>query len=225
MLKCNYIKHGLCYENYLIDVLNASMFFGQKKPFLEKYRKPTSEAHGECDALSSTYSIDFKLVVDENVMKARTRNRPSVDYSQLSKGLIFTKTNSINIHTPQDILLEDILHLKPNDIQNETFQNNSIRSILKNLKKPKNLLLYLPYEFKDDKVNIIPFFSQILTAIFAELMRYREQEQGAYETYICLHANSYFMIFQWKQNSFVFVDEIPELCCSSYMDYKTLALY
>ena len=225
MLKCNYIKQGLCYEDYLIDVLNASLFFGQKKSFLEKYRKPASESHGECDAISSTYSIDFKLVVNESVMKARTENRPSVDYSHLSEGLIFTRTNSKNIHIPQDTLLEDIFQLKWDDIQNETFQNNSIRNILKNLKKPKNLLLYIPYEYTEHNENIIFLLCQILTTIFMELMKYREQTQSEYETYLCLHVNSHFMIFQWMQNSFVFVDKIPELCCSSYMDYKTLALY
>lgn len=225
MLKCNYIKQGLSYEDYLVDVLNASMFFCQKKHFMEKYRKPDSEAHSECDAITSTYSIDFKLLVNEDVMRVRTKNCPSVDLSRLSQGMVFTKTNPVQTDVPQDTLLQDIFRLKWEDIFNQSFQNDSIRGIIKNLKKPKNLFLYIPYEYSEHKLPLESFFAESLTIVFSELMKYREQEQPACETYICIHANLCFMIFQWVQDSFVFVDRVPEICCSSYMDYKTLALY
>ena len=225
LLKCNYIKQGLSYEDYLIDVLNCSMFFGRKKPFTEQYRKPESEAHGECDAVSSTYTIDFKLLADEEVMRVRTKNRPSVDYSRLAKGMVFVKTSTANAEIPRDTLIRDIYRLKMDDITNEDFQNPSLKGLIKNLKKPKNLLLYLPYEYTENRLDVAKLFAGMLTLAFSELMKYRQQEQPEYETYLCVHVNACFMIFQWVQDSFVFVDRIPEICSSSYMEYKQFALY
>ena len=193
MLKCKYIQHGLSYEDYLLDVLNASMFFCHKKSFMERYRKPESEAHGECDAVSSNYSIDFKLIVDEAVMKARTENKPSVDTSRLSQGMVFVKTKPDLVDVPPDTLLHDIFHLTRDDIQSQTYQNKAITGIVKNLKKAKHLFLYLPYEYTETRVSPEDLFVQMLSIEFGELMRFREQEQPDYETYICVQVNGFSM--------------------------------
>ena len=60
------------------------------------------QAHGEPDAATSTYQMDFKLLVDEDVMQARYKNMPEIDYSHSSEGFIFTKTKYKVCDVPDD---------------------------------------------------------------------------------------------------------------------------
>lgn len=127
---------GLTYEDFLIDVINVSLFFAEKRPFTEHYILVEEQSNGENDVYSSTYQMDFKLLVDADVMKARNRNMPEVDYSQMSKGFIFTKTKENVSEIPVNRILKDIEECKIEDLKGESYKNDTIKSLIKNLKKP-----------------------------------------------------------------------------------------
>lgn len=55
---------GVTYEDFLIDIIKVSKFFSTKRSFMERYELVKKQAHGEPDAPTSTYQMDFKLLVD-----------------------------------------------------------------------------------------------------------------------------------------------------------------
>lgn len=57
------------YEDWLRELLNASEAF-MRKTSGEELKKPADESHGEADAISSNYSIDFKLVAGQSMPRA-----------------------------------------------------------------------------------------------------------------------------------------------------------
>lgn len=58
------------YEEYLLEFFNKSSFFLQKSN-CKGYHAPSSESHGECDCISDSYSLDFKLAESETLFKAK----------------------------------------------------------------------------------------------------------------------------------------------------------
>ena len=74
MLKGKGAFPNVTYEDFLIDLLNVSIFFGQKRSYMEIFKLQKAQSAGEPDAYTSTYAIDFKLLVDESVMFARYKN-------------------------------------------------------------------------------------------------------------------------------------------------------
>ncbi len=132
----------------MIDVINGSLYFAQKRSFMEHYRLMDEQSHGEDDVFSSTYQLDFKLLVSKEVMRELNKNMPEVDYSKMSQGFIFTKTKEKVSDIPQDYILRDIKDSKIEDLRKESYKNSTIFSLIKNLKKPKNLFMYYPYEYK-----------------------------------------------------------------------------
>ena len=122
---------NVTYEDFLIDVINFSQYFSTKHSFMEHFVLTTEQSHGEDDAYTSTYQLDFKLLVGSDVMRARNRNMPEVDYSHSSEGFISTKTKEYEEEEPDETILLDIAQLKIEDLRNEVYTNDSIKSVVK----------------------------------------------------------------------------------------------
>lgn len=58
------------YEQYLIEVLNASSWMRQCHE--ASFHAPESQARGECDAYSDQYGLDFKLIASQSAMQAQS---------------------------------------------------------------------------------------------------------------------------------------------------------
>ena len=83
---------NVTYENFLIDIINGSSFFKSKCSIMEHYVLNAEQSHGEDDAYTSDYQLDFKLLVSDDVMRVRNHNMPEIDYSMMDEGFVFTKT-------------------------------------------------------------------------------------------------------------------------------------
>ena len=225
MLNCKYIVPEMTYESYLIDVINVSSFFRSKCSFMEHYQLVKEQSNGEADAYTSTYQLDFKLLVDEAVMRERNKNKPEVDYSHMAQGFILTKTKEKTVQIPQNNILNDIMQCKYSDIENGNYPNNTIKNLVKNLGKQKNIFMYYPYEFVGDDLVSLRAFENLLTQIFRELLKYREQTAPDKETFICIKVNKFFLMFEWIKESFVYRDKVNELMCANYRDAKTYSVY
>ena len=66
------------YEDYLRDFVNCSEHF-LKRSNGKPYRKPDSEAQGECDCISDKYAIDFKLFTSQSRMYTAKIFSPSIE--------------------------------------------------------------------------------------------------------------------------------------------------
>ena len=76
MIIKNYI-HGdpdCNYEKYLLEFVNASDFFRVKSDG-DIYQSPESEENGQCDCISTSYQLDFKLIASKTALQARSMER------------------------------------------------------------------------------------------------------------------------------------------------------
>lgn len=225
MLNCKYIVPKLTYESYLIEVINGSTFFRSKCSFMEHYQLAEEQSNGEDDAYTSSYQLDFKLIVDEDIMRERNKNKPEVDYSHMSKGFIFTNTKEKVSEIPKNNILIDIMNCRYEEIEYGNFQNNTIKSLVKNLGKKKNIFMYYPYEFTCNSMLIVESFENMLTAIFKVLLDYRDINCTEKDTFVCIKANNLFLVFEWVNKKFLFRDKIDELLCANYRDAKIYSVY
>ena len=56
-------------------------------------------------------------------------------------------------------------------------------------------------------------------------MNYRNNEENNYDTFICIKSNNDFLIYEWANNKFNFIDKVSEFLCSNYRDVKLYSLY
>jgi len=216
---------GVTYEHFLIDVINFSQFFSSKRPFTERYKLNECQDHGEDDVYSSTYQLDFKLLVDEDIMRELYRNMPEIDYSQMSKGFIFTKTKEKVSEIPGNHILMDIMECSIEELRNEHYKNNTIRSLVKNIKKRKNLFMYYPYEYEDVTVSMMRDLESAVTEIFKNMLSFRDELSLNKDTFVCFKINRYFVILKWTGKSMVVRDTVDDLLCANYRELKTYSVY
>lgn len=225
MINCKYIVPGLSYESYLLDIINSSRFFRSKCSIMESYISIEDQSHGEDDAYTSTYQMDFKLLVDEEVMRELNKNMPEVDYSQMSKGLIFTKTKANPSVIPNINILEDIMKCKHEETDKGKYPSKTVKNLVKNLHKKKNLFLYYPYEYTCEAlINIVPF-ENMLTKVFSSILAYRDNMDLGKDTFVCIKVNEEFLIFEWEDSRICFRDNVNEMLCSNYRNIKLYSLY
>ncbi len=216
---------GITYEHFLIDVINGSLYFAQKRSFTEYYRLVDEQSHGEDDVFSSTYQLDFKLLISEEVMRELNKNMPEVDYSKMSQGFIFTKTKEKVSDIPQDYILRDIEESKIEDLRKEQYKNNTIRSLVKNLNKHKNLFMYYPYEFSGVSEFMMRTLESQTTDIFKDMLSYRDELGLNKDTFVCFKINDFFAILEWRDKHFILRERVSEFLCGNYRDAKTYSVY
>ena len=72
-------------------------------------------------------------------------------------------------------ILRDIKECKIDDLRNECYKNNTIKSLIKNLRKPQNIFMYYPYEYEGVTNSLMQDFENILTHIFENVLIYRDE--------------------------------------------------
>lgn len=216
---------GITYEHFLIDVINGSLYFAEKRSFMEHYRLVDEQSNGEDDVFSSTYQLDFKLLISEEVMRELNKNMPEVDYSKMSQGFIFTKTKEKVSDIPRNYILRDIEESNVEDLRKENYKNNTIKSLVKNLNKPKNLFMYYPYEFKGVSERMMSGLESQTTNIFKNILSYRDELGLNKDTFVCFKINDFFAILEWVDEHFTLRERVSEFLCGNYCDAKTYSVY
>lgn len=216
---------GITYEHFLIDVINGSLYFAQKRSFTEYYRLVDKQSNGEDDVFSSTYQLDFKLLISEEVMRELNKNMPEIDYSKISQGFIFTKTKERVSDIPQDYILRDIEDSKIEDLRKDKYKNNTIKSLVKNLNKPKNLFMYYPYEYRGVSELMMRGLESQTTDIFKNVLNYRDELDLNKDTFVCFKINDFFAILEWVDKHFILKERVSEFLCVNYRDAKTYSVY
>lgn len=69
------------------------------------------------------------------------------------------------------------------------------------------------------------FGASELTGIFKEVLKYRDEQCGNVDTFICIKVNQFFLIFEWSNQQFVFRDKVNDISCTNYRDIKTYSVY
>lgn len=225
MLNCKYIGVGLSYEDYLLEILNWSGYFRSKSEDKSEYVAPKTEDHGEADAYSTDYQIDFKLLIDEEMMRGLNKNKPTVNKEFIDKGIIMVQDNPTPTPIPKKNILVDIMRISPEEIASDAYTSETAKHFIKNMEKNKNLFLYYPYEHTCQTPYSVKAFAYLFTQIFKVPLCYRAQKCPDKDTFICVKVNENFLIFEWTDQEFVFVDKVNELLCSAYRDYKLFSFF
>lgn len=224
-LNCKYLTPSMTYEHYLIEILNGSLgFFTQKRTRFEQFKLVEKQDCGEPDAVSSLYSIDFKLLVDQEIMAALNKNRPNIDLSHKKDGLIIFNERQDKVPVPEGNILLDLMELKEGDIKSGQL-SETIRNLLENMTKDKNLFFYYPYEFSSPDDYQGRMFEGVLNRALRVIMDFRTEAQPHKDTFICIKANKWFLIYEWTDKGFLFRDKVNEAQCMNYMDAKSYSIY
>ena len=224
-MNCKFIEPTLTYEHYLVEVINGSLnYFVHKRTVFEQFQLQSNQSHGEDDVFSSMYSMDFKLLIDQDFMNAMAKNRPDIDYSYKDKGFIFINEKKNKVPVPNKNIFAELARLKKDELSSQGLSQTT-ENLLANLRKDKNLFFYYPYLFSSDKSLPGEAFVEFLNGVLSVIMNYRQEVRPDRDTFFCFKANEWFHIYEWTTKGFVFRDSVFELLCSNYLDVKPYSLY
>lgn len=141
------------YEDWARELINHSDGF-MKLTHGESFEAPNSEAHGECDAISTSYSIDFKLILGQSLQRAVRETsyefRKNDGMTVVCAGRSPKEQIGIRLHTVlrsfSKEALSDIADADETDVVDDPIKRD-IKAFLKSIKHDKNLLLIEPTYF------------------------------------------------------------------------------
>ena len=210
------------YEQYLIEVINATPYFLQRSQG-ESYVHPLEEDHGEWDCISSRYAMDFKLVASESRLRALSLFSsqiyeengwisfcaPKIDggdrrYKPITATRLFAALRALS--------LEELKQIR----QSPTAKGRAGRDVcflLESLETDKNLFLFFPYNIYFDEdggfENGLSIALSAISADFRNSLLYRTERCPARDTYFSFIYAKHFIISVWQDHSLRFLDAVP----------------
>ena len=241
MILANFITDEMpkySYEDYLRDFVNQSPHF-LKKSEGKLYQKPKSEANGECDCVSNTYSFDFKLLVSQNRLQADRIF--TAEISLIMPGVVLYGPPRISKDDPK---FKEIMYIRPWAMfrtmsmdkileiaakgKNAKDLEKEVAQIIRKFETKKNLLMFFPYNFNFPSNNNFEQGKKIalqgLNLDFNNLLHYRFDKLPQYDTYIAfIYEAKSFVIAEWTGKYLECVDTVSvsvrKLFCD-LMDYS-----
>lgn len=225
------------YEDYLRDFVNCSEHF-LKRSNGKPYRKPDSEAQGECDCISDKYAIDFKLFTSQSRMYTAKIFSPSIEVTDdwISYGMPekhegipgYKKEKYSNPYIVFRSLGQDeIMEIRKEEKKTGNKEKDTFQ-IIKKFETKKNLMMFFPYNFNFDSNDNFEQGRKLaidgLNADFKYLFQYRMDRLPEYDTYvsfICEKEN--FVITKWTGDKLEFVEMIPVYRSSLYCELWHIA--
>ncbi|HEL0009365.1 TPA: hypothetical protein TUL06_002144 [Streptococcus equi subsp. zooepidemicus] len=218
------------YEIYLLELLNNSTHFLKKGGSC--FSAPSDESHGQCDAISKDYDIDFKLLSSSTRLQAS--NLFSYGISNLGNGITAIteskkKTGEIKatqIHVAfQTKDVAELIQLK------EDFQNSrkhgiekDIINVLNTLEKKKNIMLFFPYtcelEGYLETENLDDIIVSELNYYFNSLFAYRSLKMKEFDTYFVTIFQKRFYIFSIQDDTLNLVEKIDCVLLPTFIKLK-----
>lgn len=213
------------YERYLTELLNHSTFFMQKSKGAP-FKWVENQDHGECDAVSENYSIDYKLFVTRSRLHGlkETSNR----ITKYIDGVIGFGTGRWPAGEPFRCF-RTVAALRPCSIEDlsrvadapDGDVEKEISIILKSLRVKKNLLLFYPYTllfsdmhtFEDGCKSISEAFNEDLSNIIV----YRETAAPGFDTFLCTIYDEKLLIFELSAEAWELADFVELKQSKVYM--------
>lgn len=212
------------YEIYMRDFLNQSTFFMALSKG-HKYQAPATESHGEPDAISDEYTIDFKLLVATSRMEANSVLSGSITkYGDGFYGFGASKVHGEKICTNlcQALRYKDVTELEAIiDRKSHSLLEKDVIDYLGVLEKKKNILLFLPVEFsfseEHSKKDAISSIQQAIGFDLKASIEYREKNVKGYDAYIATLYDAKVLFFKLSANGAKYVDCVNVSSSKSFM--------
>lgn len=218
------------YEIYLREFINHSEWFSEHHPGL--FVGPSTESHGENDAMNENYQLDFKLFAAPTALRAK--NLLSSQIYKASDGVVLygeSKKKNTTLRATRVFAafrgksLDELYQLRSTVIKEHSIENDIV-SVLKVLETPKNILLFFPYIFSfDNSINnneAIMNIANGLNSDFENAFIYRNEVAEEFDTFLTCLYNNQFLLFRIIENKLLLCDQvrtdlIPTYC--KLMDY------
>ena len=216
--KCNY-------ERYLVELLNKTQW---RQRFSKDFQYCEQQAHGECDAGTDTYELDFKLCASESRLKAQSVFSPEICF--LSNGTVGYKVKT-NPHQPitasrlhvalRGLSLNHLQSIRQNTSYSKQTIEYDIYRYLTTLETKKNILLFFPYTFHfktamyqghEDQTII-----EAINQVFSESFAYRSMVAPGFDTFFVTLHHYNFLFSAVEKDQAVFLESIPALECDTFM--------
>ena len=223
MVRKNFIQGEIpsySYEDYLRDFVNCSEYF-LKRSNGKPYKKPDSEAHGECDCISEQYLLDFKLFASQAKIYAKNKFSDQIEVEQDSISYCKPKESSRNEpvecsipHTTfRNLSWDEIMAIRKEG-ENTMGSEGDVAQIIKTFETKKNLMMFFPYDLyfdsNDDFGQGIIYAVDGMNTSFKNLFQYRMGILPEYDTYITfIYEKENFVITKWVEDKLEFVEMIP----------------
>lgn len=214
------------YELYLTELINHSKLFMQKSEG-EAFKWEEHQSHGECDAVSKNYSIDYKLLATRSSLQGLretssriTKNAEggiAFGLGRWPAGIPFTGVRTVA--ALRSYSLKDFNKIATNP---DGRIEREISIILKSLRVKKNLLLFYPYtlmfsephSFESGCGSIAEAFNYDLDRIGS----YRRYEAPGFDTYLSTIYEKKLLIFQLTDEAWQLEDFVEMELSKIYMD-------
>lgn len=212
------------YEIYLRDFLNESSFFMSLSKG-HKYQAPDTESHGEPDAISDTYTIDFKLLVATSRMEANSVLSGSITkYSDGFYGFGASKVHGEKTCTNlcQALRYKDVTELEAIIAKrSHSLIEKDVVDYLSVLKKKKNILLFLPVEFsfteEHSEKDAIKSIQDAISFDLKASIEYREKNVKDYDAYVATLCDDKVLFFELSADGAEYVDCVNVSSSESFM--------
>jgi len=217
------------YEKYLLELLNHSNYFEKKGK--GEYCHPPEESHGECDAISPNYELDFKLLEASSSLQARSIFSISVckiadgitSYGKCKNPDGYIKSTRIH-STCRCLTLEELNEIYNKKKENMDTKEKDILKVLNSLKKEKNILLFYPFKLSvDDEIEIQELDDIITSALnndFYSLFLYRESNVKSFDTYFVTIVFEDFFIYEVQNQKLVLIEKVNSSQLSTFMKLR-----
>lgn len=214
------------YEHYLRELLNASEYFSKRGG--SPYSAPESEDHGQCDAVSQNYELDFKLLIARTAMQAAStlRLQPFTEAKGLT-GFAECKNpggsvKATRIHSVlRDLSVEELERIRKGGARGDSIHNDIV-SALKTAEVNKNILFLFPYEFWFDHPvcpdDAIKEMRRYLAGTFNTLLLYREKNVRGFDTYLTVKYLDEFLVLINANNELSVIDSVPVTKMPTYRE-------
>ena len=235
------------YEKYILEIVNASEVFKLLSGGKE-YTAPDNEAHGENDANSDEYSLDFKLVESSSYLEAYRQYSAGVEVlvpgvkmicESRKKGSVpVTKLHCALRDIKTFAQIENILNSESKYVPMDTRTTDNIdeqihvdmKTFFKVLQKNKNLLLFIPEEFSFDGEDyelseVIEIIKDALSVDYVLSLEYRKSKIAEKDTFLMCVYDKQFLIYKYEDDGLLIKEVVPQVKSQTYTklyyDYGT----
>ena len=222
------INSKITEEDFLLELVNESKFKDIKGG--KDFELIKMQSHKENDITNNIYSCDFKLVVSSDYVKAETELRHIVNV--LDSGIVMTcdsrkhgERKVVNLAKSIRLTsLEDMFRISnANKSSLTNVFDKAMKPYIENLKKDKNLFLFIPAEFEhlNEDMGEAQKEQEVLDLIYegfqnSKLFR-NSLEINNKDLFVSFIYNDEFYILEVLENEYQFIDNVPceqiELFC------------
>ncbi len=218
------------YEAWAIELINHSSAF-MKRTHDKSFVTPCSEAHGESDAMTKDYCIDFKLILGQSMQRAiRECSQERTTFNGITL-LHPSRSNSdmcgVRLHAAlRKRNLEQLRNLMSISHREKCHDDaeKDVWSFLKSIDHPKNLLLIYPCLFYSSDDSSIAYESVNLALCydFRNAMQLRTQRHPEYETFLAYFLEDSMIILQVREDKLSTFDSVPVYMSPTFMNILRL---